>query len=177
MPDSPHATFSHYGTVPKIVSCGHKSTLDSCSLVHKILSSNRNKSTFCDAIVIGIVPTKDNMLLVLPSHSLSKSTNISQLAESSIGKYDKILQNRQATSANAYFSQKLHEKRASIGNWIDDIYIDSKQILPGINREDIWSHDIDLIEYSKFRTQARSKYKRVAGNIMDVSHEALRYLH
>ena len=100
LPDSPHATFSHYGTVPKIVSCGHASTLDSSSLVRKILSSNRNKSAFCDAIVVGIVPTKDKMLLVLPSHSLSKSTNISELADSSIGKYDKILQNRQATSIN-----------------------------------------------------------------------------
>ena len=114
LPDFPHATFSHYGTAPKIVSCGHTSTLDSCSLVHKILSSNRNKSTFCDADLLLVLYQQKITASCFASHSLSKSTNISQLSESSIVKYDKILQNRQATSANAYFSRNYTK---SVHHW------------------------------------------------------------
>ena len=174
LPTSPHSTFQHYTTMPKIIACGHSSKLDICSVIKQtILHNDNNNADVCDAVVIGIVPTKDNMLLVLPSHLLSKATNMFQSSEKLIGKYDKILQTRESTDENLAFSKSnIKEKDATIfDSWMNQIYDITDHPLDDVNRNELWSHDIPLLEYSNFKTKRPQKFKRIDGNIVNVAAE------
>ena len=69
-------------------------------------------------------------------------------------RYDKVLQNRKKHQKILHFLKLVIIADTNIfDSWIHQIYNINDHPLDNLNRDDLWSHDVPLIEYCNFKSK------------------------
>ena len=165
LPENPHPVFRHYTSVPKVIACGHtaKETQDD------LLSPRQNsKGRSCDAVVIGIVPSSDGTLMVLPSPLISRFTNFDSVYSTVDDSLDNILRNRKDSAANRFLSKfSLVDPGNFWLNQAAEHEVDSAT--DGLNRRHLWVHDLPTSKLKTLKACRPDHWKRMEGQIVNIA--------
>jgi hypothetical protein len=104
LPSDSHPVFRHYTASPQVIVCGHTAIETMEELLAHRSREQRNVAQ-CDSIVVGVVPSREGTLLVLPSPVVSAVTNFDSVHMPVVDdKLDGILRNRVDNDANRVLS-------------------------------------------------------------------------
>ena len=124
----------------------------------------------CDSIVVGVVPSREGTLLVLPSPVVSAVTNFDSVHMPVVDdKLDGILRNRVDNDANRVLSS-FDDATDYSGNtcfWMDQVS-ETTNMATRVNRKKFWVHDLPL-EHASLLANHPSRWKRKEGRVMNMA--------
>jgi hypothetical protein len=170
LPSDSHPVFRHYTTSPQVIVCGHTAmeTMEEL-LAHR--SREQHNMAQCDSIVVGVVPSREGTLLVLPSPVVSAVTNFDSVHTPVVDdKLDGILRNRVDNDANRVLSS-FDDAMDYPGNtsfWMDQVS-ETTSMATRVDRKNYWVHDLPLEKHKSLLANRPSRWKRKEGRVMNMA--------